>query len=408
MRLVFVNRYFFPDHSATSQMLSDLAFDLATDAFEVHVVTSRLSYDDPTATFPSLELVGGVCVHRVWTSHFGRKKLLGRLFDYATFYPMALLALLRVLRRGDIAVAKTDPPLISVVVALAAWLRRATLVNWLQDVFPEVATALNVRGANIVSKVLMLVRNRTLSSAAANVVVGERMARTIVALGVPEPTIRIVPNWVDGDAIKPRARDAHDLRRQWNLSDKFVVGYSGNAGRAHEFDTLYDAAKLLRDDASIIFLFIGGGHHYAQLQARVAAAGLQNFIFKPYQPADMLPESLTAPDVHFISLRPELEGLIVPSKFYAAAAAGKPVLFVGEESGEISQAVKTFHCGAAYHVGDASGLAGAITMLSRNFQAAESWGKNARYAFEQHFERGLAMAKWRALLHDIRTVSANA
>src|SRR5690606_29000430 len=146
-RVVFLNRFFYPDLSATSQMLSDLAFGLAERGFDVQVITSRLCYDDPSARFPARETIRGVRVHRIWTSGFGRHNLWGRGIDYLSFYVSALRACRRTLKPGDILVAKTDPPMISVVGALAARLRGARLVNWLQDLFPEVAAAAGIRTA---------------------------------------------------------------------------------------------------------------------------------------------------------------------------------------------------------------------------------------------------------------------
>ena len=144
-RVVFVNRYFHPDHSATSQMLSDLAFHLAARGWDVEVVTSRQRYDDARRSLPSRETVRGVDVRRVWSTRFGRGFLPGRALDYATFYVSAFFALLRRGGRDTTIVALTDPPLISVVAALAAMLRGATLINWTQDLFPEVAEALGMR-----------------------------------------------------------------------------------------------------------------------------------------------------------------------------------------------------------------------------------------------------------------------
>ena len=118
MKVVFLNRFFFPDHAATSQLLSDLAFDLADSGYEVHVITSRQRYDDASARLPAESEVKGVRIRRVWTSRFGRGHLSGRAMDYLTFYLTTAWGLWRLIRRGDVVVAKTDPPLISVV---AGW-----------------------------------------------------------------------------------------------------------------------------------------------------------------------------------------------------------------------------------------------------------------------------------------------
>src|SRR5205809_1991543 len=148
MKIVFVNRFFFPDQSATSQILTDLGFYLAGSGHDVHVVASRQRYEEPGASLPPAEVARSVKIHRIWTSRFGRDNLLGRTVDYLTFYLSAGWRLSLIVRHGDTLVAKTDPPLISIVVAVVARLRGARLINWVQDVFPETARALGVRGVN--------------------------------------------------------------------------------------------------------------------------------------------------------------------------------------------------------------------------------------------------------------------
>ena len=118
-RILFVNRFYDPDHSATAQILTDLAEALAARGWEVSVVTSRLRYDDPSVVLPGRDRHAGVTIRRVWTSRFGRAGLVGRAIDYLCFLrrPRSC-ALLRLARRGDMIVAKTDPPLLSVIAAL--------------------------------------------------------------------------------------------------------------------------------------------------------------------------------------------------------------------------------------------------------------------------------------------------
>src|ERR1700726_2844439 len=233
-RLIFINRFFAPDHSATSQILSDLAFDLAGAGREVRLVTSRQIYDDPKAALPQRETINGVDVHRVASPAFGRAALIGRAIDYVSFYRSVRRCLDELVRPGDIVIAKTDPPLMSVVARPVARRVGARLVNWLQDIYPETAVELGVpfmRGP--VAASLAALRNVTLREAAATVVVGDLMGRKVEALGAPAERIHVIPNWCnDEDIVAPTD---NPLRRQWKLDDKFVLGYSGNLGRAHEF-----------------------------------------------------------------------------------------------------------------------------------------------------------------------------
>jgi len=401
MRVVFVNRYFFPDHSATSQMLSDLAFALAARGHEIHVVASRLCYDDPAADLPKEETVQGVEVHRAWSSRFGRGHLAGRLLDYLSFYPAVFAKLLPLLRPGDVAVAKTDPPLLSVPVCLAARLRGAKTVNWLQDLFPEAAAALGIRAAQgLPGRLLAGLRDWTLGRAAMNVTPGRRMAEDLRRRGGWPVTA--IANWADGEAVRPLAAEANPLRAEWGLAGRFVAAYSGNLGRAHEFDTLLAAAEILRGESGVVFLFIGGGHGYGRAREEARRRGLDNVLFKPYQPRERLGLSLTLADVHLISLLPGLEGQVVPSKFYGALAAGRPVAFVGAKDGELAGEIARHACGAAFEPGDAAGLADFLRLLRREPAARGQMGRNARAAFANEFEQAHAVAQWRALLDRLR------
>src|SRR5262249_40937400 len=157
--------------SATSRMLSDLAFRLAQQGMPVCVVTSRQLYENPRAELPRREVINGVSVRRLSSATRGRSRLAGRALDYASFHAAAAVELMRILSHGDVVVAKTDPPLISVVVSRAAAWRGAILVNWLQDLFPEVAATLarNVLPTWLESG-LLAARDRSLHQAAMNVV----------------------------------------------------------------------------------------------------------------------------------------------------------------------------------------------------------------------------------------------
>ena len=402
MKIVFLNRYFYPDHSATSQLLTDLAFHLAKTGASVYVVTSRQVYDNPDSTLPNNDFIQGVRVIRVWTTRFGRQNLLGRTLDYLTFYLSAAWSHFILLSRGDVVVAKTDPPLISVVAAIVVKSRGAKLINWIQDLFPEVAGALEVGKIERLEGLLRSVRNWSLRTAYMNVAIGHGMATKLAGEGIKPDAIQVIHNWADGCSIQPVDREKNDLRREWHIQDRFIVGYSGNIGRAHEFDTILDAAEKLKGAANIDFLFIGGGAQRDRIEKEARRRGLKNIMFKPYQPRERLALSLTVPDVHLISLQPSLEGLIVPSKFYGIAAAGRPTIFVGDQGGEIPEILRETGSGYTVTVGDSVGLANRILEMVRKYNETLDMGVRARLAFDRHFDQRHAFAAWEQLLQQAR------
>lgn len=394
-RIVFVNRYFAPDQSATSRMLSDLAFRLVERGLPVSVVTSRQLYEDPRASLPARELVGGVDVHRVATAKLGRSRLAGRAVDYASFHLAASAQLLHVLHRGDVVVAKTDPPLISIAVSHAARWRGAVLVNWLQDLFPEVASALAPTAMPAwLQKRLIAARDKSLHRARVNVVLSEGMRARLLGRGIDSERIRVVPNWADVMDVKPVAAAESFTRRRIGVRGGFVVGYSGNLGRAHEFETLLGAGRRLRGDPSITFLITGAGAKAAALQRAVEGEGLTNFVFQGYQPASLLSDSLAASDVHLVSLLPQLEGLIVPSKVYGILAAGRPAVFIGDIDGDVARLLREHGCGIAVRVGDSERLAATLLSLRDDAAMLMAMGRRARDLALSRYRSEHAVEDW--------------
>jgi glycosyltransferase involved in cell wall biosynthesis len=229
-------------------MLTDVTTALAARGARIEVITSRLRYEGGDERLAAEEMLNGVRVIRVATSGFGRGNLLGRAVDYLTFYAAAAWTLLRRTRRGDVIVAKTDPPMLSVLAAPVARIRGARLINWLQDIFPEVAQALGVGRGGLAAfgiSLLKSARDVSLRSANVNVVLGERMADRVASRSVPITRIRVIPNWADGRRIRQVQPQHNALRREWGLTDAFVVGYSGNLGRAHDIETFITAIEQL-------------------------------------------------------------------------------------------------------------------------------------------------------------------
>jgi glycosyltransferase involved in cell wall biosynthesis len=298
-----------------------------------------------------------------------------------------------------VVVAKTDPPLISVVAAAVAKMRGAVLVNWLQDLFPEVAQSLGVLENRLLATTLRRLRDASLKVARCNVVIGTIMAERLRAEGLPSNRVTTIPNWSDGEEIHPIDRSANALVAQWGLEGKFVVGYSGNMGRAHEFTTLLEAAERLSANPDIVFLLIGDGAQRASIARYAEQRGLKNVVLKPYQPRELLKLSLGVPHVHAISLQPKLEGLIVPSKFYGVAAAGRSTLYVGDHEGEIPRLLVAHECGWTVEPGQVSELAGRILELAGDDAITEVAGRNARRAFERNFDQRIAMQRWYSLIH---------
>ena len=169
------------------------------------------------------------------------------------------------------------------------------------------------------------------------------------------------------------------------------------------------AAELLRNESHIVFLMIGGGKHFEDLAKAVKTRGLENsFRFRPYQELAMLPYSLGVADAHWLSLRPALEGLIVPSKFYAVAAAGKPVVMIGDCEGEIGRLIREHRCGETIAPGDAAKLANTLRRWSQQPKSIVEMGARARQMLDARFTRRRAFEQWDRLIEQLASRSQSA
>lgn len=409
MKIILANRYFYPDQSATSRIVSSLAFALADRGYSVTALASRHVQDRHGISLPAREMINGVEVHRPWISGFGSKGLAGRTTAYATYHVSALGWLLRHAEVDDLCVICTNPPLLSVTLAAPIALRRAKMVNWVMDLFPEASAELGlVRKGGILDKLVTALRDVSLRAADLTICPMQATRNHLAQRGVDSEKLVTVHHWTDENEIRPVLPADNALRREWSLEDAFVVGYSGTFGRARELSTLLDAAERLSEYEDIRFLIIGDGQQRGLTAMQARRRSLSNVIFKPCQPSERLAESLSVADVHIVSLLPTLEYCIAPSKLHGILAAGRPTIFIGDEQGEIATAAKGADCGEAVAPGDGEALAARIMRL-RDSPPRRLWmGSNARRLMEREYTQRHGVDQWLDAVSDLLSCEAPA
>lgn len=395
MKLLIVNQFFHPDQSAVAQIASDLAEDLVAAGHEVTVVAARGRYLGG-APLSARESWRGVQVVRVGGTSFGKRTLAGRLADYGSFYLAALACVLR-LPRFDVVLATSAPPFVATLGVLTKLAKGSPFVYWLQDVYPELAYAFGLlRRRSVTGWLLERVSRLTLRSAAAVVTLGDTMAKLVVAKGVAPERVHVIQNWADGAALRPFTGPSNRIRQEWGLRNKTVVLYSGNMGRGHDLGTLLDAARLLRHREDLAFVFVGEGAKRAQVASAVGE--LNSIQLRPYQPRELLRESLSAGDVHVVTQETSTLGLIEPSKFYGGLAVGRPILFIGPVEAEVARAILREGVGSVVAPGDVAGAVDALVDLAAR---AEALGVRAREVFEREYDRPHRTRAFTELLQSI-------
>lgn len=343
--ILFVNQHYHPDVASTGQHLTDLAEYLAARGHRVQVLCSRGKYLSGALDVPAREVHNGVRIRRVRATALGRGNLLRRAIDNLSFYVRALVQLLTG-PRHDGVILLTTPSLLAFLGYLARRIRGQRYGIWSMDLHPEIEVALGIfeRGS-LVTRLLWWMSAKGYEGADFVVALGPHMKRRLLERGVEEGRISIVPVWSDRGEVEPVDKRDNPLARELGLEDRFVVGYSGNAGLVHEFGPLLEAMLELRNDPRFLFLFIGGGTRRPEIEAYAADQAIGNFRYLDYFPRERLRHSLSLADVHVVSLKDPFVGLAVPGKIYGIMAAGRPILYLGPGDSEIGETVLEHDCG---------------------------------------------------------------
>jgi colanic acid biosynthesis glycosyl transferase WcaI len=401
LRLLFINQYYWPDTASTAQHLTDLAESLAAQGHDCHVLCSQGGYKPGTPRPPAFEEREGVKIHRVPATALGRRSTLTRMVDYLSFYGRAMLKGLA-LRRFDVVVTLTTPPIIGLIGTLLRRFKGTKHVYWSMDLHPDASLALGrMNPQNPVVAWLAWLSNFAYRQADKVVVLGPYMADRILAKGARADRVATIPVWSRSDEIYPLPRWGHPLRESLGLADKFVAMYSGNLGLAHSFEEFLEAARRLRDRSDIVFLYVGHGPRLAEVRGVKERENLENVRFLDYFPREELYASLSIADAHLISMRREMTGIVVPGKLYGAMASGRPVMFVGPEHCESADTVRQARCGLTVRQGDVDGLVESLMRLADDPGLVQQMGDRGRAAFLETHEKDLCCARWNEVIAEL-------
>lgn len=394
-RLLVLNQYYWPGVEATAQLLTELCEALAED-LDVTVVTGQLHGQEEQ---PHRSVRNGVEIVRVPSTSFERSKLFARASNYATYLTSALVRGLRG-RRPDVVLCMTDPPIVANIALLVARRFRVPVVVISQDVFPEIAVQLKRLENPVVMSLLRGLVGLYLRRADRIVAIGDTMRRRLEEKGAPAERMLVIPNWIDTTRLGPLDKSNH-WSRSWGVDEKFVVMHSGNVGHAQDLDSLIRAGTFLRDLDDLLIMIIGMGARHAELVALAELHEVDQVQFLYYQSRAVLPQSLSAADVHVVGLAAGLAGYVVPSRLYGILAVGRPVIVAADPESETAQLVIEVGCGIVVPPGRPELLARAIRDAHDGRYDLGAMGARGREWVEREADRSVAVRRYRDLLLEL-------
>ena len=385
-KLLVINQYYAPDFASTGQLAAELCGGLAKRGIDVHVVTGQPSYTKNSPEAPAEAILDGVCIHRVSLGGVkGRERMRDRVNGYLRFLWGAWREARRISESAGIKRVLTfhNPPFVGL---LGSWLARKKDTKFfyvLYDIHPDVLVKTGWHLPYPILKAWDLANRAIFCKAHTLVVLGQAMKNTVMAKGVPEEKIRILPPWGRPE-LEPRSKDAAIRLELGIADDNLLLLYAGNMGVMHPLDDLLNAAAAVKD-LPVQFLFLGDGVKRAKLVERLENENIQNVTFLPYQPEDRFVRLLSAADACLVVLEPGLEKLSMPSRAFTFLSAGKALITMMASDAELVNIISEGQSG--WNVKNGLELSELIRRLSDSRDEIEERSRKAGKLYRERFSK---------------------
>ncbi|HKF50997.1 MAG TPA: glycosyltransferase family 4 protein, partial [Candidatus Acidoferrales bacterium] len=300
-----------------------------------------------------------------------------RIANYLSYVSLAMPRALAT--KTDMVLSMTDPPFAGIAGATIARMKGVPFVYNIRDLYPDMAIGGEIVQPHGWVAAWERMHRAALRQAARVIVLGDDMRERIISKGVDPARVVVIR---DGTSIPaPEAPSDHPAIREIRNSAEFVVLHAGNLGFYGAWPTLLGAAKILPQNG-IRFVFIGDGANRQQLEESNQGCPIVRFL--PFRPANEIPCVMAAGDVHVVTIRRGLGGVVVPSKLYSILAAGRPVLAVAPEDTDVARIVRRHECGVVVDPDKPSDVAAAIQMLKSDPARLQEMGQRAHKASEEY------------------------
>lgn len=353
--------YLHPDDVASAVHMSELCAGLVQHGWEVTATPCNRGCRDESKSFPAKSVWNGVFIERLWRPRFRQASMPGRLFNAAWMIARWSLSAWAPRRKPDVVVIGTDPVLSILVAPFWRIFRPKTkIVLWCFDLYPEAAFAEGVlRPDSLMAAILRSLLMRAYASCDLIVDIGSCSRSLLETYRAPARHATLVPWALCEPAMLPAPNPAERSALFGNAP--LALLYSGNFGRAHSLGDLLDLVRRMRD-RGVHLAFSIRGNRARSVRAALTAADV-NISLAEFAAPSELETRLAAADIHVVTLRQEWTGTVVPSKFFAALAAGRPVLFCGSPRSSIAAWIEELGLGWVLAPGDAPRIAAALARL---------------------------------------------
>ncbi len=390
-KILFFTPYYPPEVGAAQTRISETATRLVKRGHQVTVLTTLPNY--PLGQVPAeyrnraqrRQVRDGVSIVRVWSYISPNKGFLRRILSQLSFGCVAPFLGMRAVGKPDVIIVESPPLFDAIGGRVLAWVKRCPYIFTVADIWPESAVQLGMLRNRTLIRLAEWLEWSTYRRAGAVWSVTAGICQTLIARGLPEKQIFLLPNGVDTEKFRPLPQAEARAALGWDSG--FTLLYAGTIGLAHGLNTLLDAAEQLKQDTNVRVVLVGEGAAKEELMAEAQRRQLTNVSFLSAQPHDRMPFIISAADACLASLRkvPLFEGAL-PSKMYEAMACARPIVLAVD--GEARELIAR-QAGAALYVEpeNAAALAQGVRQLYDHPEQAEQLGQRGREFVKAHFDR---------------------
>lgn len=370
MHILFLTDNFPPEGNAPANRTFEHARDWVASGHQVTVITGAPNFPQGKLfagyknRWHQVEDMSGIRVVRVKTFISANEGLVRRMLDYTSFMITGGFGAL-CQKKPDLIIATSPQFFTALAGYLVALLRRKPFVLEIRDMWPASIVAVGAMKDSVYIKLMERLELFLYKHSDQIVVVTQSFKKEMIERGVDSSKIHLVRNAVDKSVFYPREKNS-ELAHQWGGVGKFVVGYIGTHGLAHDLENVCAAIALLRANENIQFVFVGAGAMRSRVESIVGQQGLKNVTLISQQPRSAVPECIAQCDLCLVPLKnaPVFAG-VIPSKIFECQAMGVPILMSLPE-GEATGIVESTGCGVTVPPESPELLANKIAELSEN------------------------------------------
>jgi glycosyltransferase involved in cell wall biosynthesis len=391
-KIILVTQHYAPIPSSTSSYMTDIAEELSRES-QVLVITSA---PGSASNSPSTE-EGKPEVIEIKSWWPGKSALVSRTFAAVLFSAQVFFAVLKHTRSDDVLLSVTTPFTLPYTVTVAAHLRKAASALIIYDFYPDsLVMAGFLSATSFLTRLLRLANKMMFRWLDAIVIIGRDMAPKLLAYPkVSMSKISLIPNWATMP-IRYRELSSENPFRKL-CGGRFVVAMSGNAGFTHDPVSVFEAARILKDNSDITFLLSGEGVGWTKIKEMQAASPIPNVTLIERVPESELESFLSAGDVWIVPYRKNNTGVSVPSRIYNLFAIGRPIIICSEPDAEAAILLQEEEIGWVTPPENPKALAQIIASAACDSASTAAKGRQATLVASR-YTRQIALGAYRDLM----------